>query len=154
VPPSLSLSAFLSKITYLIATIRIMAQNTIDRTPKTAAPSAASPAASGLARCRPYLGTSNPSLPRRHPLNHMMACSLTPICGASLRGRSRRRLTRRNIPFVFVTGYGRQALPESFGQSPMLTKPFTQEQLLQTAVRLVRTLPPGLGLYKDREPRT
>ena len=32
-------------------------------------------------------------------------------------------LTRRNIPFVFVTGYGRQALPESFGQSTMLTKP-------------------------------
>jgi PAS domain S-box-containing protein len=63
-------------------------------------------------------------------------------------------LTRRNIPFVFVTGYGRQALPESFGQSPMLTKPFTQEQLLQTAARLVRTVPPGLRLHKDREPRT
>jgi two-component sensor histidine kinase/DNA-binding response OmpR family regulator len=31
-------------------------------------------------------------------------------------------LTRRNIPFVFVTGYGRQALPESFGRSPILTK--------------------------------
>jgi CheY-like chemotaxis protein len=63
-------------------------------------------------------------------------------------------LTRRNIPFVFVTGYGRQALPESFGQSPMLAKPFTQEQLLQTAARLVRTVPPGLRLHKDREPRT
>ena len=47
-------------------------------------------------------------------------------------------LTRRNIPFVFVTGYGRQALPESFGQSTMLTKPFTQEHLLQTAVQLVK----------------
>ena len=42
-------------------------------------------------------------------------------------------LTRRNIPFVFVTGYGREALPESFGHAMMLTKPFTQEQLLQTA---------------------
>jgi CheY-like chemotaxis protein len=63
-------------------------------------------------------------------------------------------LTRRNIPFVFVTGYGRQALPESFGHSAMLTKPFTQEQLLQTAARLVRTVPPGLRLHKDREPRT
>ena len=62
-------------------------------------------------------------------------------------------LTRRNIPFVFVTGYGRQALPESFGQSPMLTKPFTQEQLLQTAARLVRTVPRGLRLHKDRERR-
>jgi hypothetical protein len=45
-------------------------------------------------------------------------------------------------------------LPESFGQSPMLTKPFTQEQLLQTAARLVRTVPLGLRLHKDREPRT
>jgi len=35
-------------------------------------------------------------------------------------------LTRRNIPFVFVTGYGREALPESFGQSSVLTKPFTR----------------------------
>jgi two-component sensor histidine kinase/DNA-binding response OmpR family regulator len=59
-------------------------------------------------------------------------------------------LTRRNIPFVFVTGYGRQALPESFGQSPMLTKPFTQEQLLHTAARLV-TVPAGLPSHKDRE---
>jgi CheY-like chemotaxis protein len=63
-------------------------------------------------------------------------------------------LTRRNIPFAFVTGYGRQALPESFGQSPMLTKPFTQEQLLQTAARLVSTVPRGLRLHRDREPRT
>src|SRR5580658_5907429 len=37
-------------------------------------------------------------------------------------------LTRSKIPFAFVTGYGRQALPESFGNSMMLTKPFTQEQ--------------------------
>jgi two-component sensor histidine kinase/DNA-binding response OmpR family regulator len=63
-------------------------------------------------------------------------------------------LTRRNIPFVFVTGYGRQALPESFGRSPILTKPFTQEQLLQTAARLVRTVPRGLRLHNDGERRT
>ena len=60
-------------------------------------------------------------------------------------------LTRRNIPFAFVTGYGRQALPESFGQSMMLTKPFTQEQLLQTVVRLVGPMPTSLRLHKDRE---
>jgi hypothetical protein len=50
-----------------------------------------------------------------------------------------------------VTGYGRQALPESFGQSAMLTKPFTQEQLLQTAARLVEAVAPGMRLRKDRE---
>jgi PAS domain S-box-containing protein len=60
-------------------------------------------------------------------------------------------LTRRNIPFAFVTGYGRQALPESFGRSMILTKPFTQEQLLQTAVRLVKPVPSGLRLHRDRE---
>jgi CheY-like chemotaxis protein len=57
------------------------------------------------------------------------------LLDANLRGKPAGEiaaaLTRRKIPFAFVTGYGRQALPESFGQSPMLTKPFTQEQLLQ-----------------------
>jgi CheY-like chemotaxis protein len=60
-------------------------------------------------------------------------------------------LTRRNIPFAFVTGYGRAALPEGFGQSTMLTKPFTQDQLLQTAARLVKPVPLGLRLHKDRD---
>jgi hypothetical protein len=45
-------------------------------------------------------------------------------------------------------------LPESFGQSPMLTKPFTQEQLLQTAARLAGTVPRGLRLHKNRKPLT
>ena len=62
-------------------------------------------------------------------------------------------LTRRNIPFAFVTGYGRQALPESFGHCTMLTKPFTQEQLLQTAALLVKPAPPGPHLHRNREPR-
>jgi two-component sensor histidine kinase/DNA-binding response OmpR family regulator len=61
-------------------------------------------------------------------------------------------LTRRKIPFVFVTGYGRQALPESFGQSMMLTKPFTQEQLLQAAAQLIKSVSLGLRLHKDRDP--
>jgi CheY-like chemotaxis protein len=47
-------------------------------------------------------------------------------------------LTRRNIPFVFVAGYGREALPESFGQSSVLTKPFTQEQLAEAATQLIQ----------------
>jgi CheY-like chemotaxis protein len=59
-------------------------------------------------------------------------------------------LTCRKIPFVFVTGYGRQALPESFEQSMMLTKPFTQEQLLRTAAQLVGSAF-GLRLNKDTE---
>ena len=39
-------------------------------------------------------------------------------------------LTRRNIPFVFVTGYGREGLPDSFKQAPLLAKPFSTHQLL------------------------
>jgi hypothetical protein len=33
---------------------------------------------------------------------------------------------------------GREALPESFGQSSMLTKPFTQEQLVEAATQLIQ----------------
>jgi CheY-like chemotaxis protein len=51
------------------------------------------------------------------------------LLDANLRGRPAgdvaAALTRRNIPFVFVTGYGRESLPESFGQTSILTKPFT-----------------------------
>jgi CheY-like chemotaxis protein len=63
-------------------------------------------------------------------------------------------LTRRDIPFMFVTGYGRQNLPESFARSTILTKPFTQEQLIQTAALLVMPKPPGLRLRNDRGPRS
>lgn len=61
-------------------------------------------------------------------------------------------LTRRNIPFAFVTGYGRHALPESFARSMVLTKPFTQEQLLQTASQLVGSERSNL-LQKSRDQR-
>ncbi|HEX2255493.1 MAG TPA: PAS domain S-box protein [Afifellaceae bacterium] len=39
-------------------------------------------------------------------------------------------LTQRGIPFAFVTGYGRENLPDGFGGRPVLTKPFATEQLL------------------------
>jgi CheY-like chemotaxis protein len=55
------------------------------------------------------------------------------LLDANLRGRPAgdvaAALTRRNIPFVFVTGYGRESLPESFGQTSILTKPFTELRL-------------------------
>src|SRR5579871_3841908 len=46
-------------------------------------------------------------------------------------------LTQRNIPFAFVTGYGREALPPSFRGGIVLDKPFTQEQLLTTVTLLL-----------------
>jgi len=79
------------------------------------------------------------------------------LLDANLRGEAvdevAAALTRRNIPFVFVTGYGRHALPESFARSMVLTKPFTQEQLLQAASQLVRSGRPNLHLHKGRDQR-
>jgi CheY-like chemotaxis protein len=45
-------------------------------------------------------------------------------------------LARRNIPFAFVTGYGRDALPEGFREAALLSKPFSSKALLQK-VRLL-----------------
>jgi PAS domain S-box-containing protein len=47
-------------------------------------------------------------------------------------------LSRRNVPFAFVTGYGRSALPAAFQDAPIVSKPFTEQQLLAAASSLVR----------------
>jgi PAS domain S-box-containing protein len=41
-------------------------------------------------------------------------------------------LTRKNHPFAFVTGYGREALPAGFRGAVVLGKPFGADQLLAT----------------------
>jgi PAS domain S-box-containing protein len=41
-------------------------------------------------------------------------------------------LTQQNCPFAFVTGYGRDALPQGFREAVVLGKPFSQDQLLAT----------------------
>jgi PAS domain S-box-containing protein len=48
-------------------------------------------------------------------------------------------LTRKNVPFVFVTGYGRESLPPAFAGSAALSKPFSQQQLFDAAAKLVQT---------------
>jgi FixJ family two-component response regulator len=45
-------------------------------------------------------------------------------------------LTRRRIPFIFVTGYGRESLPEFFKHAAILTKPFTDKQLFDAVTAL------------------
>ncbi len=40
-------------------------------------------------------------------------------------------LTRREVPFVFVTGYGRAGLPTAFQQAPVLSKPVSDDQLIE-----------------------
>jgi PAS domain S-box-containing protein len=46
-------------------------------------------------------------------------------------------LARRNVPFLYVTGYGPESLPEAFAEWPRLAKPFSQRQLVAAAARLV-----------------
>ena len=48
-------------------------------------------------------------------------------------------LAGKNIPFVFVTGYGREALPTGFAGARLLMKPFTSQQLIEAAAQLVTT---------------
>ena len=48
-------------------------------------------------------------------------------------------LSRRNIPFVFVTGYG--VLPSEYADRPRLCKPFKMADLLDTLSDIVKTAP-------------
>ena len=49
-------------------------------------------------------------------------------------------LSRRNIPFVFVTGYG--VLPGEYANRPRLCKPFKMVDLLDTLSDIVKSAPP------------
>jgi CheY-like chemotaxis protein len=44
-------------------------------------------------------------------------------------------LKGRKLPFVFITGYGAQGLPEQYRQSPTLQKPFQMSDLKTTLAR-------------------
>jgi CheY-like chemotaxis protein len=50
-------------------------------------------------------------------------------------------LSRRNIPFVFVTGYG--VLPGEYANRPRLCKPFKVADLLDTLSDIVKPAPPS-----------
>jgi CheY-like chemotaxis protein len=47
-------------------------------------------------------------------------------------------LTQRHIPFVFVTGYGANALPDEHHGRPMIRKPFRNDELLCAVSHLVK----------------
>jgi DNA-binding response OmpR family regulator len=48
-------------------------------------------------------------------------------------------LSRRNVPFMFVTGYSTGGLPTGFGERPRLCKPFKMGDLLATLSTLVKS---------------
>jgi DNA-binding response OmpR family regulator len=47
-------------------------------------------------------------------------------------------LSRRNVPFVFVTGYGANVLPTEYAGCPRLAKPFKIAELLGTVSSVVK----------------
>jgi CheY-like chemotaxis protein len=53
------------------------------------------------------------------------------------------RLAARQIPFVFLTGYGAQALPPSHAARPVLQKPFRVSELARTLAATCGLAPPG-----------
>jgi len=57
-------------------------------------------------------------------------------------------LTRRNVPFVFVTGYGPESLPRAFAKTAMIVKPFGRAQLIEAAAMLVE---PPVDVLRLRE---
>ena len=46
-------------------------------------------------------------------------------------------LSKKGIPFAFVTGYGREALPAAFNKAIAVEKPFSQAQLLDALAKLL-----------------
>ena len=47
-------------------------------------------------------------------------------------------LTRKGIPFAFITGYGAQALPEAFRKAPLINKPFRREEIAAALLDLIQ----------------
>jgi two-component sensor histidine kinase/CheY-like chemotaxis protein len=47
------------------------------------------------------------------------------------------KLTQRNIPFAFVSGYGREALPQGFQDVPIVRKPTDGVELVAAVERLI-----------------
>jgi CheY-like chemotaxis protein len=53
------------------------------------------------------------------------------------------RLRARGVPFIFSTGYGRDARPPSFAQAPTLDKPYEPEDLEDILLSVLRARSPG-----------
>ena len=62
------------------------------------------------------------------------------VVDANLNGRGidaiASALSEKRVPFVIVTGYGRQALPRSVSSVPVVDKPFHPQTLVDTVTRL------------------
>ena len=59
-------------------------------------------------------------------------------------------LTQRNVPFAFVSGYGREGLPTGFREAILLNKPFSPTQLLGIVSTLLQQSPDVVPLRSKR----
>jgi two-component sensor histidine kinase len=50
-------------------------------------------------------------------------------------------LDRKGIPFLFLTGYGRDSLPKAYRGASLIGKPYTREQLVAATGRMVARKP-------------
>ncbi len=58
-------------------------------------------------------------------------------------------LARRNVPFVFVTGYDRSILPDGLARRPLVRKPYAARSILaklQELFRSLREVPAAFGM--------
>jgi len=58
--------------------------------------------------------------------------------GGQASGEVAAALTRLDVPFVFVSGYGRDGLPEAFRQAPLIEKPHSRSQLMAILTHLLK----------------
>ncbi len=84
--------------------------------------------------------------PAASPEGAMEIIARAQLDGALLDGNLRGRpvdgvaaaLADRGVPFVFISGYGRESLTRGFNSAPLLSKPFSIEDLLSAAARMIR----------------
>jgi len=82
-----------------------------------------------------------PSLEKALPLaeNESLTCAVLDI---NLRGENGLRiaetLQRRNVPFIYSTGYSRASIPETLKGAAHLEKPFRAQELLRAISQVSR----------------
>ena len=54
-------------------------------------------------------------------------------------------MAERGLPMVFLTGYGREALPQHYRDRPLLTKPYEAGELLAALTRTLQGPPAALA---------
>ena len=69
--------------------------------------------------------------------DHFEAALLDANLGGQVVDEIAAALTRKNVPFAFVSGYGRESLPASFANAELMSKPFDPARLLTVASGLV-----------------